>query len=623
MMANNNHGKIIDFASKRFETVTNTEENFLKACVSDTYNNLVARNHEIDNPSNADTWGAERVIHADKLAWLLADPEAKKLIPSKGLKIFSFKIDGRLNLSDIDIDKPLTFYGCYFLNNIYLSRAKVLEISFFNTHVKSIIANNIQVKYSLKLCQAHLTETNEIIEGIPQQNSLEDDLRFQASNIVLLKNAIIGNNLCCDGGHFYGGQKESINAERAIIKGSVFMRYGFQAEKPVNLIAINIKGDIDCRDGHFKNLSEERYALILESINVQGNAWLSNGFKALGGVSLLGSKIGKELLCLKAEFLCINSDDTEAIKASKTTKNALLADNIQVESDVWLSPDFQAKGSVSFDSAVIKNCFNMDSIINPENMELDLSFAKIHILRDSEKSWPNEGKLHLYGLVYDLFNQEAPTEESKVNKTTPIDSKSRLKWIRLQPKNPFSSQSYAQLATVLKSMGSVSDATEVLIAQQRDYREYGKLNEIDKFWNRIFGFSIRYGYRTSRTLIPLLFLWIFGSGIFCYGYSQELITPSRNNHSVTSFLQKPHPNINYPKFNAIIFSLDTLVPLIDLHQQKYWLPNANINKGNANLKKGALIDGVFLRYYFWLHIFLGWGLSSLTVAALTGLIRRI
>ena len=60
-----------------------------------------------------------------------------------------------------------------------------------------------------------------------------------------------------------------------------------------------------------------------------------------------------------------------------------------------------------------------------------------------------------------------------------------------------------------------------------------------------------------------------------------------------------------PLFNPIVYSLDSFVPLIDLHQAKYWLPT-----------------GLLLRTYHWLHIIAGWALTSLLVVGMTRLVRK-
>ncbi|MCI5165120.1 MAG: hypothetical protein D3903_03255 [Candidatus Electrothrix sp. GM3_4] len=67
---------------------------------------------------------------------------------------------------------------------------------------------------------------------------------------------------------------------------------------------------------------------------------------------------------------------------------------------------------------------------------------------------------------------------------------------------------------------------------------------------------------------------------------------------------------DYPHFNPIFYSLDVIVPLVDLGQEEYWMPNHNKYWGKRA---------------YWFVVFLklsGWIISTLLVSASTGLIRR-
>jgi hypothetical protein len=64
-------------------------------------------------------------------------------------------------------------------------------------------------------------------------------------------------------------------------------------------------------------------------------------------------------------------------------------------------------------------------------------------------------------------------------------------------------------------------------------------------------------------------------------------------------------------FYAWLYSLDTLLPIIDLHQERFWEPKP----------EGAL--GLVSFFYLRLHITAGWFLSTLFAAGVVGLVRRI
>ena len=64
-------------------------------------------------------------------------------------------------------------------------------------------------------------------------------------------------------------------------------------------------------------------------------------------------------------------------------------------------------------------------------------------------------------------------------------------------------------------------------------------------------------------------------------------------------------------FDAFVYSLDTFLPIVNLHQEEHWLPDATSSWGKA------------LRAYLWFHILMGWALTTLGIAGATSrLVRR-
>ena len=93
---------------------------------------------------------------------------------------------------------------------------------------------------------------------------------------------------------------------------------------------------------------------------------------------------------------------------------------------------------------------------------------------------------------------------------------------------------------------------------------------------------------------------------------------------------------DYPKFNALIYSLDVFIPLVDLNQVRYWLPNVKKKVKSSKSKTyikltsrkfsrwflSKLTNRKFLRCFFWFQILVGLVLTLLFVAGLTGLVRK-
>jgi len=66
-------------------------------------------------------------------------------------------------------------------------------------------------------------------------------------------------------------------------------------------------------------------------------------------------------------------------------------------------------------------------------------------------------------------------------------------------------------------------------------------------------------------------------------------------------------------FNPIVYSLDTLLPIIDLHLESYWEPK----RGDGWLSPACVVG-----WYLRLHIVLGWLLTTVGVFAGTGIVRK-
>ena len=314
----------------------------------------------------------------------------------------------------------------------------------------------------------------------------------------------------------------------------------------VRLLGATIKGDLDCRGASLKNA--EGYALSADRIAVEGDVFLRDDFQAEGEVCLLGATIKGDLDCRGASL-------------KNAEGYAFCCENAVIKGTIFFLP-LQLEGSV------------------------DLLHAEVGQLLDDPESWPKRGNLYINGFTYSAFAGNAATVE--VNK--------RLKWLALQPDSPFSPQPYEQLAKVYRSMGLERDAKKVLIAKQEALRQHGELGKAAKAWNWILGKCIGHGYKSWRLLlygiIPLILL---GWGVFWCAERRDVMQSTEDNPS---------------EFNAFVYSLDTFLPLVKLHQEEFWLPTTSKTYGS------------YYRLYLWIHIGLGWLLTTLFVVSLTGVVKK-
>jgi hypothetical protein len=148
---------------------------------------------------------------------------------------------------------------------------------------------------------------------------------------------------------------------------------------------------------------------------------------------------------------------------------------------------------------------------------------------------------------------------------------------------------YEQLAAVYRRAGRDQDARTVAIAKQRARRR--TLGLPGRLWSLLLAVLVGYGYRTWLAVVWLAGFLLVGWAVLDRAHSHQELALSR-------------PGEAHPGFHGGIYALDTLLPVVDLHQQAVWVP-----RGGA-------------QWWAWASILAGWVLTTAVVAALTGILKR-
>jgi hypothetical protein len=128
---------------------------------------------------------------------------------------------------------------------------------------------------------------------------------------------------------------------------------------------------------------------------------------------------------------------------------------------------------------------------------------------------------------------------------------------------------------------------------------------------------VGYGYARWRALLWIIALWLLGTLIFGFddGVNMKEAHPYAMRSRVVLEELQPGEDVplehrwiqtRYPALNPWIYSLDTLLPIVDFHQETYWTPK----------------DGLVRWLYLPVHIMMGWVITTLFVVSFTGLVRR-
>ncbi len=236
---------------------------------------------------------------------------------------------------------------------------------------------------------------------------------------------------------------------------------------------------------------------------------------------------------------------------------------------------------------------------------VDLRFTRCAVLDDDLERYSDDDNLLLDGFHYDALS---PTSDKS--------SEGRLAWLRKQQRTPgeFPRQPYEHLARVFRAEGRSSDARAISIALQDDLRRSGILSHRAWLVNWLLGVTIGHGWAPWR-VVPWIVAWIaVGAFVFwlasVHGYMEATETGTCAGTFSSAACRRGHSC-----FQPVLYAIDAFVPFFDMKQWHGWQPTP--------IKDGVeRWGGWFYVLYLWLHVALGWVLTTLAVLGLTGIVKK-
>lgn len=400
----------------------------------------------------------------------------------------------------------------------------------------------------------------------------------------------------------------AISADSVRVEGNLYLRNGFHAEGMVQLRGASISGNLECDNASFRNPSG--MALNANNANVKGAVFLRSGFRSEGEVNVVNAEIG-QLDCSRGSF--------------SASSSALNADSVNVRGSVLLQDAFCARGIVRFvrarigadlslsganfvethflaERADIAGGLFCQKIKTGSHTIIDLSGASADALDDDPESWPSAGNLDLDGFAYNYLRN-------------PVDARRRLEWLRRQlpvslreRRDHFHPRPYQQLAKVLRDAGYEKEARRILIGFQRDrdlYEDFGVFAKIGRAIYR----QIAYGYEPRQgAFYASIFLVLVGWLFVWAGNRAGLMVPAKT-------------SVGGPDLIPLLYSLDTFLPIHAFRQHEMWWPNAEAWSwclcGPSKWPWAYL-----LQIWECIEVSLGWILTGLIVAGFAGIVRR-
>jgi len=404
---------------------------------------------------------------------------------------------------------------------------------------------------------------------------------FHDLGTVYLNSAKVGLNLECSGANFrYAKGLGDPLTDRlrvalfgyVIHVGGNITLSGLESDGAVMLGGATIGGDLDFDGGRFSN--PDRVAIFAPGIAVGGNVVMgdplgSPGPEITGIASFSFDHVENSFYVIGAKFLGSASEPHGFNGEGMDVRNAL----------VW------------------------QRVILRDGGTLDLTGAKVGSLEDDERSWPAPGKLLIDRFSYNFFGSDSPQ-----------DVASRLRWLGLQAQG-FHTSAYTQLAATYRNAGLDPEAIQVSIAgEDARYATHGLVGRAGGAFLKA---TIGYGHRPLPAVIWSFLVIMLGWMVVAIGASAGLMRPTwPENPPATE-------KATYPRLYPLLYSLDVFLPFVNLHQERYWWPNADGSGDCMIFGREFSARGSVVQYYLWLQILSGWVLSAIFVAGVTGLVKTV
>ena len=564
-----------------------------------------------------------RTIRAGLVRFLALGGDDELSPHEKGVEVIGASIDGPLDFFGCSIEREMRLINCELPYALTLRRAQTRTISLQGCRCQDIKADGVEIRGNLYL-------NNITVKGLVQ-----------------LHRAKVEGDFVCSGGQF-GGTGQDGNAlacDGAWIGGSVFLSNNFTSRGAVRMIGVKIEEQFDCSGGHFEGADNGGNALLCDHANISGSVYLGNGFVAKGAVRFPVAFIAGDIVCRNGTLSIaeVVADNNYGVKQKTATdlflSRALVLSRSTVGGTLWLlwrSSEMTFHGGVDLTGARIGRIVDA---VKPNTKPRESDPSPIG-------AGDNPTFLMLDGLLYDRFGEQ-----------TDLSADARIAFMRLQQdgdlKENFKPQPWMQMVKVLRESGHTDAAREVAIAYEEQRRKGGQFRWLGSIFHRIYGALVGYGHRPVRLARIALAVWLVCSAIFATAADFGVMAPTNpriyedNNYSSC----RPESDGNwttcktpyeYTTFNSWIYSLDLILPIIDLQQEHDWSPmimqpcekltyldiclrpwTQAFHDPHSMPVPGYWPFGFFVWIVMWLEILFGWLAGSLFAAVLSGLAKRM
>jgi hypothetical protein len=424
----------------------------------------------------------------------------------------------------------------------------------------------------------------------------DDNQRFECEGEIRLDGGHIGGDLDLRGAHLSNPGAMALNAEGVII-GEAFATSSrdaiprFEVNGEVRLRGARISRGIDMRGAHLINPGKATFdaanATIEQSAHFESDMaglrlevdgqFVLRGAHVVGALDLRGARLANagnvaldgDGLRIDHEILCRDDERKQRFTAvgEIRPRGAHVGGTMS-----FANSDLANPGGVALRLARAR----AGTLVLPRltgDALIDLRYAAVTELQDDPApalSHSTGYRARVGGLTYELLGPAAN------------DCTKRLAWLE-RADDGYVPQAYEQLAAAYRRAGQDEDAKRVMIAKH--VRRRSTLPPLGKVASFTLAAPVGYGYRTWRAAAALAAIVVIGWFVFSTAYP--------------SHMTAIRPSSELPNFSGLLYSLDAVLPVVNLGQETAWSP-----RGVAQIWYGV-------------SAILGWALALGLVALLT------
>jgi hypothetical protein len=414
------------------------------------------------------------------------------------------------------------------------------------------------------------------------------------------------------------------------VTGSLFLSEGFRALGAVTLGSTRIGNHLVCNGGVFRHpfpalLNVRWYmpptAALSAHRAVIGDSVFLLGSQVEGLINFVNARIGGDILMVRAKVASARGarTDTSAIPiqdASGRLVHRFGSGFVLAESQIGVL----IFSHVDFEGVLL------------------LRSARIRAIADDGSLWRNPATSKCRDTVaIDLDDCRYEAFVNSLETHTDASWRTRLAFLHAQPPEhlgeDFLSQPFTQCATVMRDMGDSHGARMILYERERLRLKAKNVRLWEKVGGYISGALAGYGYKNHRALYWALGVWLLGALILGVADRLGAMRPADPHVLAEAHYQETlRPPTDYESVKPALYSLDLLLPIVEIGQEEYWIPR---DPGEKPLDARAafprlhrslvpavnwLFSGWLPKAYYYFEIGMGWLLVSIVIAGFSGLL---